>query len=306
MMAKLCAILLLCFGSPGFAQVPSDGFEAAVAVTAAYEIRANLVYATRGGVPLKLDAYVPIAPPGPRRTLVYFHGGGWVWDTKERNALELLPYLAQGWTVVSVEYRRAEEALAPAAVMDTRCAVRWVAAHADQLNADRHRLVLSGHSAGGHLALMAGIAPATPELDGECPWPPAPPPAAVVNWFGITDVTDLLDGPNRRDFAARWIGSQPNGGDLGRRLSPVSYVRAGLPPVITVHGDADDTVPYRHAERLHAALRRIGTPNVLVTVRGGGHAEFPPGELLRSYREINAFLDLHVLGDHLQPTSGEP
>ncbi len=150
-----------------------------------------------------------------------------------------------------------------------------VAAHAAELNADPRRIVLSGHSAGGHLALMAGLAPPNPELDGNCPWREAPQVAALVNWFGITDVADLLDGSNRRDFAVKWIGGQPNGSDLARRLSPPRYVRADAPPVITAHGDVDDTVPYAHAERLHAALRRAGTPNVLVAVQGGVTPSFP-------------------------------
>lgn len=127
-----------------------------------------------------------------------------------------------GWGSIvvpaSVEYRRAGEAPAPAA--DARCAVRWVAAHADSLNAAPRRLVLSGHSAGGHLALMAALAPSSAELDGACPWPEAPRAAAVVNWFGITDVADLLDGPNQRDWAATWIGGQLDGVALARRLSP--------------------------------------------------------------------------------------
>lgn len=289
------SLLLACIAgaSPAAAQLPPE-VRAAVALTAAYEIRSDVVYDTRGGIPLRLDAYVPLDTAAPRRTLLYFHGGGWVWDTKERNALELLPYLAQGWTVVSVEYRRAGEALAPAAVVDARCAFRWVAAQAANLRADPARIVVSGHSAGGHLALMAALAPSTPELDDGCPWPAAPRAAAVVNWFGITDVADLLGGPHRRDFAATWIGPREDGAALARRLSPLAHVRADLPPVISVHGDADDTVPYAHAVRLHAALQRAGVPNALVTVPRGGHAEFPPGELMRAYEEIDAFLKREV------------
>ena len=106
-------------GTPALAQTSTA--EATVPLTAAYDVRPNVPYHPAGGTRV-LDAYVPFAPDTEGRAVVYVHGGGWVWDTKERNALELLPFLARGWTVLSVEYRRADEAPAPAAVADVRCA----------------------------------------------------------------------------------------------------------------------------------------------------------------------------------------
>lgn len=64
-----------------------------------------------------------------------------------------------------------------------------------------------------------------------------------------------------------------------------------------MHGDADETVPYAHAVALHAALERAGAPNELVTVVGGGHAEFPPGALSRAYEAVGAFLRRHLPAD---------
>ena len=64
--------------------------------------------------------------------------------------------------------------------------------------------------------------------------------AAIVNWYGITDVAEIIDGPNAKHYAIEWFGSISNRQELAQQLSPISYVRAGLPPIITIHGDEDN------------------------------------------------------------------
>ena len=141
----------------------------------------------------------------------------------------------------------------------------------------------SGDSAGGHLALTTGMVPESAGLDRECPGVPLPKVVAIVNWYGITDVADLLDGPNRKSYAVQWLGSRPDRVELATRLSPMQFVRAGLPPILTIHGDAEPTVPYNHAQRLQAALEKAGVAHQLVTVPGGGHGNFPPEQRTRIF-----------------------
>ena len=160
-----------------------------------YDAIPNITYAVANNTALKLDLYVPrnVTPPQP--TLVLFHGGGWVDGAKERNIFYLLPYLSMGWTVVNVEYRLAKNSLAPAAVEDVRCSLRWLTYNAERYKIDTKKLVLTGTSAGGHLALIAGMLPNGNPFDRQCPtdgstkWNSATEPplkaAAVVNWFGI-------------------------------------------------------------------------------------------------------------------------
>ncbi len=90
----------------------------------AYQVRPNIVYSTANGHKNKLDLYLPRGESGPRPTLIYIHGGGWVGGTKENSVLNLFPYLKHGMAVVNVEYRMAATSLAPAAVADCRCALR--------------------------------------------------------------------------------------------------------------------------------------------------------------------------------------
>jgi len=268
-----------------------------------YASLANITYAVAGGTELKLDVYRPRAVGPPRPTLVFVHGGGWVSGAKEDAVLWLVPWLEAGWPAVNVEYRISRTAHAPAAVEDVRCALRWVARYARDHGFDPARIVVSGDSAGGHLALAAALLPPATGLDRGCTvpypagtnsWVSVPEwnvlPAAVVSWYGITDVEEMLSGPRARGYAIEWLGSRPEREALARTLSPLSHVRAGVPPVITIHGDADPIVPYSDAVRLHEALAKAGVANRLVTIAGGEHGGFKPAEMDTAYAAIRAFL----------------
>ncbi len=265
-----------------------------------YNMWPNITYATANNTALKLDLYTPRNRSNPVPIVIYFHGGGWVAGQKERDVLDLLPYFSVGWAVANVEYRLASNSPAPAAVEDCRCALHWIAARGKQFNLDTSRIVLTGGSAGGHLALITGMLPSNTVFDRQCPtsenvrWNSGIEPqvrvAAIVNWFGITDVEELLSGPHAKHYAIEWFGSMKDREDLAKELSPLTYVRSGLPPIITVHGDSDDIVPYEQAARLHAALDNAGVPNQLVTIHGGKHDGFNRQEMISSFEQIRAFL----------------
>ena len=69
--------------------------------------------------------------------------------TKEDSILNIVPYWEMGWAVVNVEYRLGKVSLAPAAVEDCLCALRWVTSHAKQYSFDSNKLAVTGYSAGG-------------------------------------------------------------------------------------------------------------------------------------------------------------
>jgi len=208
-----------------------------------------------------------------------------------------MPYLEMGWAVVNVSYRLARVSLAPAAVEDCRCALRWAISKAKDYNLDVNKLVVTGNSAGGHLALTTGMLPASAGLERQCPGNEELKVAAIINWYGITDVGDLLDGPNMKTYAVTWLSSLSNRQELAKRVSPLEYVRPGLPPILTIHGDADPTVPYSHATRLHEALNKAGVPNQLLTIPGGKHGGFSRDETLKIFATIQQFLQKHSLGN---------
>jgi acetyl esterase/lipase len=255
-----------------------------------YQIFPNLTYLTASNYEAKLDIYKRRDTTGPQPTVIYMHGGFWAAGAKEASLMSLVPWMEMGWNVVNVEYRLARVALAPAAVEDCLCALRYINNQAKTYDIDTTRIVVTGESAGGHLALTTGIIPDTAGLDRECAGAALPKVAAVINWYGITDVYDVIEGPHRANAAMQWFGSLPNREDIARRVSPLTYVRSGLPPILTVHGDADTTVPYQHGVRLHEALTKAGVPNQLVTVPGGRHGNFTPEERTKIYSAIRDFL----------------
>jgi len=267
----------------------------------AYQIVPNVTYHVASGVENKLDLYFPKNASGPVPVVLLIHGGGWVGGLKETYVMRLLPYLEMGWAVVNVEYRMASVALAPAAVEDCLCSLRWIASNAEQYNLDASKVMVTGMSAGGHLSLTTGMIPSSEGLDRQCAerafsGPRAADPtkvAAIVNWYGITDVVDLLDGPNTKGYAVEWLGSLENREEVAARVSPLTYVRKELPAILTIHGDADPIVPYQHALRLKDKLDAAGVTNELHTVSGGGHGRFSDSETVEIYTKIFNFLSQH-------------
>jgi acetyl esterase/lipase len=279
------------------------------ATVAEYEfpVSTNISYQRANNVDLKLDVITAGPRSVVRPTLIYFHGGGWLEGSKDGALLYMLPYLARGMNAVNVEYRMAPESLAPAAIEDARCALHWVYDHARDYGFDTSRLVVSGHSAGGHLALMTGMLTPGAGFDNDCrrltqDWRGNTiedvKVAAIINFFGPTDVPKLLEGPVARNFAIRWLGNQANRMDVARRASPLTYVHPGLPPILTIMGDKDPIVAYSQGMNLHEALDRAGVPNQLLTIQGGGHGSTPPFDWsreqnLQAQAAVFSFLEKH-------------
>jgi acetyl esterase/lipase len=260
-----------------------------------YRVFPNITYLTANNFDAKLDVYSRTDITTPQATLIWIHGGGWIGGSKEDGTFDLLPYMEMGWNVVNVEYRLARVSLAPAAVEDCLCALRWIIRNAKQYNFDTSKLVLSGSSAGGHLALTTAMMPASVGMDRQCLGSEELKVAAVVDWFGITDVVDLLDGANMQTYAVQWFGNIPNRVEVAKRVSPLAYVRSGLPPIISIQGDADPTVPYSHSVRLQEALKKSGVDGELVTISSGKHGGFTRAETQKAYAAFKVFLAKHGL-----------
>jgi len=302
---RLLVVALPLLTSICFAQTDAASFAAELF---RYKVEPNIVYHTANNYEDKLDVYTPADAKAPTPVVVVIHGGGWVEGTKEERVLEMMPYLQMGFAAVNVEYRLGGVSLAPAAVEDCRCALHWVFANAKRFNFDPHRVVLQGGSAGGHLALMTGMLTPAAGFDRECRAPADnywsanpgtsgdPRVAAIVNWFGISDVLDEIHGANAKGYAVVWLGDQPNADEIAKRVSPINYVTSGLPPIITIHGDQDALVPYEQSVRLHKALDAAKVPNQLFTVPGANHGGFTYEQNQKSWTVIRQFLQEHVKG----------
>jgi acetyl esterase/lipase len=155
-----------------------------------------------GTLDMHLDVYqVPSAKPTP--VVIQLHGGGWIRGDRPSSPGSFGAFFAAGMSVVAVQYRNAIDAPAPAAIQDVRCAMAWIKANAKKYNFDANRVVAWGGSAGGHLALMAGYAPASFNPPGCTDQPRV---AAVIDMYGASDVAESLTYRGSMDFTHQWIG----------------------------------------------------------------------------------------------------
>jgi len=256
---------------------------ASIACGADYQIEANIRYSLHPETVLDIvQARAPALQDRPG--VIVIHGGGWVEGDKER-MLEAfcLPFVQHGFVVANVEYRLAQAATAPAAVNDVLEAAKWFRDRAADYKVDPNRIIVIGSSAGGHLAMMVGMAPESAGLG------PSIKIAAIINFYGISDVPDQLEGPHLQSYAVTWIPGQPDRMALAKKLSPIAYVRKGLPPVLSIHGDADPVVPYGQSVRLTKELKAAGDQAELITVRGGEHG-FQPEEMSKLWPQIFKWL----------------
>jgi acetyl esterase/lipase len=253
-----------------------------------HRVYRNLPYRIVNRQVLSLDFYqkkVEKATP----VLIAIHGGG--WQSGKRSSFKFLePYLAMGFSVVDISYRLTDTALAPGAIEDCSCALGWIIQNAKKYNFDLNKIVVTGYSAGGHLALTTGMISPSSQLQKQCPDIKTDQVAAIINWIGPTDVVDLIEGPNRQDYAVAWIGSQANRKVVAKKSSPIHYVRKNLPPILSIHGDLDRLVPYEQAVRLHQALNKVSVPNEFLTIREREHGNFNREENRQSYATIEDFL----------------
>jgi acetyl esterase/lipase len=204
-----------------------------------------------------------------RPAVVVFHGGAWLHGSRaQMTGAVCRRYLERGFAVCNVDYR---PGIVPAAE-DARRALEWTYRHAPEYGIDRRRIVLTGDSAGGHLALLAAFTSGVPV-------------AAVVDFYGVTDLTALLGEPFVR---AALPAEDPL--SVAERLSPLRLVRNGLCPVLAVHGTADPLVPSEQTTRLVGALRQAGNPAEAAWIEGGGHG-FSAGQAEAAYRQVFSFLE---------------
>ena len=156
-----------------------------------------------GTMDLHLDVY-QVASDKPTPVVLQLHGGGWIFVAIAPPVPAASdPFFAAGMSVVAIQYRNAIDAPAPGAIQDVRCAMAWIKANAKKYNFDPDKVVPWGGSAGGHLALMAGYAPASMNPPGCTDQPKV---AAIIDMYGASDVASALTYPGSRDFTHQWIG----------------------------------------------------------------------------------------------------
>lgn len=190
---------------------------------------------------------------------VTIHGGGWTGMGPERMYPFADHYAKLGLVSFSVQYRLANAKTGVTVfdcVKDARSAVRYIRARASEFGIDPDKIIVSGGSAGGHLAASTAMFDAVNE-DGE-DTKISPTPSALILLFPVIDTSK--EGYGNARIGDRW-----------KELSPAHNVRPGLPPTITFHGTGDTTTPFKGAQMFHDAMLKAGNRSELVVNEGGAH-----------------------------------
>ncbi|GAA3072152.1 alpha/beta hydrolase [Streptosporangium carneum] len=226
----------------------------------------GVVGGVTAGVPVRV--YRPQEGGGPFPVIVYFHGGGWVFGSVERNDALARDLAARNRAVViSVDYRLAPEHPFPAAADDARAVVEDVFARPGEYGADPARIAVCGDSAGGNLAAVAA-------------WRARDAGLRLAHQMLIYPVLDVaMDTPSYRECAEgfglgademAWFAEQYGGDPADPALAPVRLAsKAGLPPATVITAEYD---PLRdEAETYAAQLARAGVPVELRRFDGAVH-----------------------------------
>ena len=226
----------------------------------------DIEYGKAGGQSLRLDAHVPDGA-GPFPVVLVVHGGGWSGGDKTNWTAPFLDSLtkAGNFTWFSIDYRLAPTNRWPACFEDVQTAIRWVKTHAKEFKGDPDRLALLGYSAGGHLVCHAAVL--------------AKDDTRVQAVVGFAAPTDMVADNERRGGLSSSMTNllnrsktidEPTRAVL-REISPLTYVKPGLPPFLLVHGTEDKSVPYDQSIKFQAKLWENGVPCDLVTIKGAPH-----------------------------------
>ncbi len=237
----------------------------------------DIPYVSHPGSNQNFNLYLPKDKgTKPYPIVVWVHGGAWMLGSKEWDNVKYL--VKEGYAIASVEYRFTSEAPFPAQIQDCNAALNFILAHAADYGVDAKRFVIGGGSAGGHLALMLGLARGQKDFGAN----PAVKPLAILDFFGPTDFnrakSDLEAIHSQKgldlfkDAVSKLVGAPiDESADKARIASPMNYVSAAAPPVMILQGGKDDLVPAAQSERLHAALDKAGVKNELVVIDDAGH-----------------------------------
>jgi acetyl esterase/lipase len=209
---------------------------------------------------------------GRAPVLVQVHGGAWMSGRKEGQGEPLMGHLAErGWVCVAPNYRLSPRATWPDHIVDIKRSLAWVKANIAEHGGDPDFVVITGGSAGGHLAALAALTP------GRAEWQPGfedadTTVAAAVPFYGVYDFTnrsgtsrdDTMVLLEKRVLKTRLADDRPR----WEQASPLCHVGPHAPPFFVLHGINDSLVPVEEARLFASQLRGVSTQAVV-------HAELP-------------------------------
>ena len=247
----------------------------------------NVSYVRHGPQPLHMTIYIPAGDAKNLPGVLVIHGGGFIGGMRSPQMEPLSITLANnGMVVFNIEYRLAPWARMPAPIEDVRCGLRWIAKHGAEYGADPTRLGVTGESAGGFLSAMSVFPTPDQFTDQACRegTTQVPELKAAVLYYGLYDLAKSWDSgfPAGRLMLYETMFSTPKQNpEKYRKYSPISYERAGLPPILILAAEKDHLLP--ESKDLYSALKGLGDPVEMKVYPGAKHGfavylNGPPGQ----------------------------
>jgi acetyl esterase/lipase len=253
-------------------------------------------YANPDGQHLQLDIARPKTGEGPFPAVLCIHGGGFRAGTRDGYDSLIVQLAQHGYVAATITYRLAPKYQFPAAVHDTKAAVRWLRANASKYHIDPERIGVTGGSAGGHLAQFLGVTAGVKEFEGQGGnLEQSSSVACVVNYFGPSDFTKSYG----KSVDAAEVLPLFLGGDLSTararhiRASPLYWVTPDAAPTLSIHGTDDKYVAYEQAVWLVDRLKAAAVEAELLTLQGAGHG-FKGKDAETAERAMFEFFDKHL------------
>lgn len=219
----------------------------------------GIEYGKGGDVSLELDLYLPKESDEPKPGLIFIHGGAWQKGKRSDYAFYCVKFAEKGYAVATITYRLSGVAPFPAALEDSKCAVRWMRANAEKYGIDPDRIGVVGGSAGAHLSMMVGYTPGLMEGEGGH----ADQSSAVqlvVDIYGPVDLT--TESAKKAGSVKKFLQNKTydEAPELYVQASPLTHLTKDAPPTLILHGTIDETVEIEQADMLDAKLKELGVP----------------------------------------------
>jgi acetyl esterase/lipase len=251
----------------------------------------NIQYAPGAGRRHRLDVYRPRGGVESAPVLLQIHGGAWIIGDKGQQGLPLMLHLAaQGWVCVANNYRLSPRATFPDHLIDCKQALAWIREHIHEYGGNPDFVVVTGGSAGGHLAALVALTrndpafqPGFEHVDTSV--------SGCVPFYGVYDLVDVFERPHGPERVAHRFERMVMGTTIAddraafEQASPLYHVSTDDPPFFVVHGTSDNLVPVAQAQTFVDTLRAVSKkPVVFAEVPGASHAF----EIFNSVRTANA------------------
>ena len=256
------------------------------------DYKPNVTYATVAGEELKLDLASPKGLDHAVPAIIVIHGGGWMAGNRQDMTAIAKQAAAHGYVAGTISYRFAPKHRFPAQIEDAKCAVRYLRAHAKELNIDPQRIGAMGISAGAHLSMMLGAMDSADAMEGDGGNPEQSSKVqAVVSFVGPVNLAREDYTETQTQILEAFLGGKPKEKQAEcRRASPITYLNKGDAPMLCFFGTKDPLVSYDQAFQITTTLTNAEVPGRVEMILGAGHG-WTGEELTRTLSSTMAFFD---------------